>query len=107
MTQKKTMKLETLSLIIDKLKKQNDINNQLSKLNVNLVEYVDSYYVVIETLIEEIYGEEGSEFFNWFCYENDFGNELSKENPKAWDKDDNPICYDVQSLWKELESINK
>jgi hypothetical protein len=101
------MKLEKFIKIVDLLKKQTEVTNQLYKLNVDLVDFADPYETVITILIKEIYGEEGYDWFSWFCYENDFGNKVSKKNPKAWDKDEKPICYDVKSLWNYLETEYK
>jgi NADH:ubiquinone oxidoreductase subunit len=101
------MKLETLTKIVDTLKNQSEVTNQLYKLNVDLVEFADPYESVITILIKEIYGEEGYDWFSWFCYECDFGSKVSKKNPRAWDKDEKPICYDVKSLWNYLETEYK
>jgi hypothetical protein len=101
------MKLEKFIEIVDLLKKQTEVTNQLYKLNVDLVEFADPYESVITILIKEIYGAEGYDWFSWFCYELDFGDKVSKDNPRAWDKDENPICYDLESLWNHLESEYK
>jgi hypothetical protein len=101
------MKLETLTKIIETLKNQSEVTNQLYRLNVDLVEFADPYESVIGTLLTEIYSLEGYDWFGWFCYENDFGRKMSKKNPKAWDKNEKPICYDVKSLWNYLETEYK
>lgn len=101
------MKLETLSKIVDTLKNQSEVSNQLYKLNVDLLEFTDPYESVITILIKEIYGAEGYEWFSWFCYECEFGEKYSKDNPGAWGKGSNPICYDLESLWNHLESEYK
>jgi hypothetical protein len=101
------MELSTFTVIINTLKKQNDDVLELHRLNVNLMEFADPYESIIGTLLTEIYSLEGYDWFSWFCYENDFGNKVSKKNPKAWDKDEKPICYDVKSLWNYLETEYK
>ena len=101
------MKLETLTKIIETLKNQSEVVNQLYRLNVDLVEFTDPYESVITILIKEIYGQEGYDWFSWFCYDCDFGSKYSKKNPGAWDKDNNPICYDIESLWNCLETEYK
>jgi hypothetical protein len=101
------MKLETLTKIIGTLKNQSEVTNQLYRLNVDLVEFADPYESVITILIKEIYGQEGYDWFSWFCYDCDFGSKYSKKNPGAWDKDNNPICYDIKSLWNCLETEYK
>lgn len=101
------MKLETLTKIIEILKNQSEVVNQLYRLNVDLVEFTDPYESVITILIKEIYGQEGYDWFSWFCYDCDFGSKYSKKDPGAWDKDNNPICYDIESLWNCLETEYK
>ena len=97
------MELSTFTVIINTLKKQNDDMRTLNSLNVDLINFADPYESVITILIKEIYGQEGYDWFSWFCYDCDFGSKYSKKNPGAWDKDEKPICYDVKSLWNYLE----
>jgi len=101
------MKLETFTKIVETLKNQSEVTNQLYKLNIDLVEFADPYESVITILIKEIYGAEGYDWFSWFCYDCDFGSKYSKDDPGAWDKDESPICYDLESLWNHLESEYK
>lgn len=101
------MELSTFTVIINTLKKQNDAVLELYKLKVDLMEFADPYESVIRELITEIYSLEGYDWFSWFCYEVDFGRKVSKKKPRAWDKDEKPICYDVKSLWNYLESEYK
>jgi hypothetical protein len=77
------------------------------KLKIDLIEFVDGYHVIISTLIKEIYGEDGYEWYSWFCYENDYGSGTLKSH----EADGTPICYSHESLWEYLEKnhlkINK
>ena len=75
-------------------------------------------------LIKEIYGEDGYEWFSWYCYDNEFGqkdwsttptckmkengtteliNEAGEVRFGAHDAEGNPICYSHESLWEYLE----
>ena len=87
------------SVIVETLKKQSDLLNDLYHKNVDLFEIVDPYDVVIRTLLTEIYTAEGYDWFSWFCYENDFGTGTLDANDE-----NGPICYDVKSLWEFLET---
>ena len=69
------------------------------KLKIDLIEFVDGYHVIISTLIKEIYGEDGYEWYSWFCYENDYGQGTLTSN----EADGTPICYSHESLWEYLE----
>ena len=95
------MTLEKFTEVIDSLKKTGEDLNKLYKLNVDLVEFVEPYETIISRLIKEIYGEEGYDWFSWFCYDRDFG----EKELGAWDENENPICYDIKSLWEYLESL--
>ena len=93
------MTYSDFSVIIETLKKQSDLLNDLYHKNVDLFEIVDPYDVVIRTLLTEIYTAEGYDWFSWFCYENDFGTGTLDANDE-----NGPICYDVKSLWEFLET---
>jgi hypothetical protein len=73
------------------------------KLKIDLTEFVDGYHKIISTLITEIYGDEGYEWYSWFCYESDYGT----KGVEAWDKDENPIFYSFESTWEYLEANYK
>lgn len=95
------------------------------KLKIDLIDFVDGYHEIISTLIKETYGEEGYDWYSWFCYENDYGHKdwstapSYTENEKgeavlehkagevrfgAHDEAGNPICYSFESLWEYLEA---
>lgn len=84
------------------LQKEGRVISDLYKLNIDLIEFVDPYHKIICTLIEEIYGTNGLDWFNWFCWENDFG----QKGLEAFDNG-NRICYSHESLWDFLETIKK
>lgn len=97
------MNLETFTQIIETLQKESETIGDLYERKVDLIEFTDPYHGVISLLLREIYGEDGHDWFSWFCYENDFG----KKKMEAWDENENPICYDVESLWRFLEEIKE
>lgn len=85
------------------IKKQDEVISDLYKQKVDLIDFVDPYHMIISELIQEIYGEEGYDWWSWFCYENDFG----QKGLEAFDVDKNPICYSFESLWEFLENMKK
>jgi hypothetical protein len=112
------------------LKAQQEKLNKLYKLGVSLTELVDPYYGFIDELIREVYGEEGYNWWSWFCYENEYGEKdwskadryqshedgsvtlINKDEMKtpqygAHDKEGNPICYSLESTWEYLEKNHK
>lgn len=95
------MTYENFLKIILELQKQERIVDNLYKNNVDLLEFIDPYHGLIHLLIKEIYGEEGVDWFSWFCYENDYG----QGTLEAWDENKNRICYSHESLWEFLEEL--
>ena len=94
------------------------------ELKIDLIDFVDGYNQITSTLIKEIYGEDGYEWYSWFCYESDYGTKDWSNKPSyktdkdkkivsefeagefrygAYDENDNPICYSFESLWEYLE----
>ena len=94
-------------------------------LKIDLIEFVDGYSEIISTLIEEIYGEDGLDWYLWFCCESEYGQrDWSKTDSYkvddngnmviehkacevrfgAHDENGNPICYSMESLWQYLEA---
>ena len=95
------MTYENFLKITLELQKQERIVDNLYKNNVDLLEFIDPYHGLIHLLIKEIYGEEGVDWFSWFCYENDYG----QGTLEAWDENKNRICYSHESLWEFLEEL--
>lgn len=85
------------------LQKESLVTKELYKLNVNLIEFVDPYHQIISILIEEVYGKQALEMFDWFCWENDFG----QKGLKAFNDCGEMICFSHESLWAYLESLRK
>jgi hypothetical protein len=105
---------------------QRKLEQQVHKayeLKIDLMDFVDEYHVITKTLLTEIYGEEGYDWYSWFCWENDYGEKdwnktklrLNEDGSftdispdeivhGATDGEGNPICYSFQSLWEYLES---
>ena len=57
------------------------------KLGIDLIEFVEIYESISSILIKEIYGEEGADWYSWFCYENEYG----EKGVQAWDENEQPI----------------
>jgi len=100
------MTFSRLSNIIQYLKAQQERVRALYENRIDVIDFTNDYELVITELLKEVYGEEGYDWFSWFCYETDFGEKMSKEEPRAWDENKNPICYDLKSLWEHLESLD-
>ena len=113
------MTYETFLKITLTLQKADRELHDLYKKKVDLLEFVDPYQNIIMLLIREVYGEEGADWYSWFCYENDYGqkdwSKIKKVMTKgkledreveygAYDENGNPICYSFESTWDYLEN---
>ena len=100
---------EFLKVILG-LQQESRVVSDLYDRKVDLIEFVDSYHTIISILLKSIYGEKGLDWFQWFCYENDFGQkpctgEDGEPTHCATDENGEPICYSFESLWEFLEGM--
>ena len=115
-----------LKVILAQRKMEQQINKAY-KLKIDLIDFVDDYNGIIKTLLTEVYGETGYEWYSWFCWENDYGEKdwsksqrlIKNEDGKfvtledeeivhgATDESGNAICYSFETLWQYLEEIHK
>lgn len=117
------MKYENFLKVIIAQRKLEQQLHKAYELKIDLLDFVDEYNIITKTLLIEIYGQEGYDWYSWFCWENDYGEKdwntiklERKEDGKiverdqtklvhgATDENGNPICYSFQSLWEYLES---
>jgi hypothetical protein len=93
------MKLEVFTEILNRLRKQSDKHDILYELDIDLINFSDDHSSVINILLEVYYGKEGSDWIGWYLYERDPLGTIDQ----ATTNDGLPICYDVKSLWEEVE----
>ena len=117
------MKYENFLKVIMTQRKLEQQLHKAYELKIDLMDFVDDYGTITKTLLTEIYGEEGYDWYSWFCWENDYGEkdwnktklernedgQIVERDPTklvygATDADGNPICYSFQSLWEYLET---
>lgn len=96
------MKFEVFERIVTQIQNQQERSFAANKLGIDLITYEEEYSEVIHLLLSAYYGEVGRDWIDWYLYERD---SLSGEINQAWDQDNNPICYDIPSLWKEVEEL--
>ena len=93
------MKYEEFEKYITLQQKLMERSHSLGELGIDTLEYDETFYKLIEVLTKEIFSEEQREWIDWYLFERV---SPTGEILKAWDKDDNEICYDIKSLWKEI-----
>jgi hypothetical protein len=72
------------------------------KAGIDLFEYEEGYIEALTLSLRAYYGATGEEWISWFIYER-VG--ITGEVKRAWDKQNNAICFDIPSLWKHVEEI--
>jgi hypothetical protein len=119
------MEYKEFSEIIDRLKEYDSSVQKAHKVGVDLYDFADGLHRVISILIKDVYGEEGADWFSWFCYESEYGEKdwnkgnldtyetidgkmvkVKKSKKKkygATDENGKPIFYSVKSTWEYLE----
>ena len=75
------MEYQKFAQIVLRLKKHSEVKSKLYRLGVNLMEFDDDLQKIISLLIEEVYGPEGLEWFDWFCWESNFGEKDWSKHP--------------------------
>jgi hypothetical protein len=119
------MEFERFEKIILSLKKHHEDISDANRIKIDLIDFCDPLHVIISELIKAIYGDEGYDWFSWFCYENDYGEkDWSLGNrPIHFQKTDGtwgekypadrygahgengePICDTIKSTWEYLET---
>jgi hypothetical protein len=118
------MKYENFLKVVMTQRKMEEQVSKAYEIKINLIDFVEDYHLITKTLLTEIYGEQGYDWYTWFCYENEYGEKdwnksttlvrqddgtfVTLEQDEivhgATDEHGNPICYSFLSLWEYLES---
>ena len=72
----------------------------IRETGIDIIDFTDNFYFVIDTLLESIFSEAQVDLINWYLLERD-----PKRGLIAKDKEGNEISYDIPSLWKELDNL--
>lgn len=94
------MKLKVFKEIVAGLKEQDEILDKTYKAGIDLTNLLDPIQLAITHLIGAIYGKEGLETFDWWCYEKEWG---TRADINMTDKDGTELCQTVEDLHKWLE----
>jgi len=94
------MKLEVFKEIIRLLREQELMVDNAYKAGIDLVNFFDPISTAVGHLIGGIYGKEGKETFDWWCYEKNWGEKIDLT---MTDKDGNELCRTIEELHQWLE----
>ena len=92
------MKQEVFIHILDKIRDKSNKIDKLYYLGIDLINFSDDSNEVIDILFKVYYGKEGADWIDWYLWERD---ENGADDQAT--NDGKPICYNVQSLWEEVE----
>jgi hypothetical protein len=95
------MDYQQFEKLIKNLEKCRERSHSIYQLGVNLMDYDDPYHEVIGVLMLSTFNTEGKDWIEWYLYEKP--GMFSKEPLKAFDKDDNEICHNIESLWETVK----
>lgn len=124
------MTLEKFTQIIEIHKDFREKTNALYDAGVDMLEgkyeLSTPFHKVFDYLIASHYEKEGIDWIEWFMYESEYGEKDWSERPTyiinekgemektddrskygAHDENDNPICYDIKSLYEYIEANYK
>ena len=94
------MDYEQFKNLIETIEKVRERSSSLHKLDIDLLDFEDSYFKIIDILMKSAFDEEGHGWIDWYLYErigfNDKVNLATDENGKE-------ICYDIPSLWEVVK----
>lgn len=97
------MTYERFLKVVSGLQKEDRVIKQAYDIGVDMINFVDPYHSIIHELIAEVYGEQGLDWFTWFCWENDFGQGDLMQRVN----DGSLIRHSTFSLWEYLEENHK
>lgn len=90
--------------VIELLKKVSDRTHGIYGFGVDLMNYEEDFHKIITILMKSIFEEEGYDWISWYLYER-VG--FDGRTLEAWDENNNPICYDIESLWETVKPYRK
>ena len=100
------MEYKQFKKLIEDLEKSLKRSSALYDLGMDLMDYNDIYHEIISSLMLSTFNVEGKDWIDWYLYERPSFS--GKEPLKAFDKDGNEICHNIESLWETVkEYVNE
>lgn len=94
------MTLKVFKEVVKLLKEQNDSIDVAYKAGVDLVNFCDPVSTAVSHMIGALYGIEGRETFEWWCYEKEWG---TRADLNMTDSKGLPLCETIEDLHQYLE----
>ncbi len=96
------MNLEVFKEVVRLLKEHDEKVNAACGLNVDLINFCDPVTTAVGHLIGSLYGKEGKETFDWWCYEKDWG---ARKDLEMRNSDGVLVCDTIEDLHQWLEDM--
>lgn len=98
------MNFQEFKTLIETLEKTRERYSVLYDLGIDTLTYDEDYQKVIAILMESVFNEDGKGWIDWYLYERvGFDGKILE----AWDENENPICYNIESLWDTVKPYRK
>jgi hypothetical protein len=99
------MNLNTFTTLIEGLEKRQEQKSRAYDLGIDMLNYDDDYNIDVERpLLLELFSKEGLDWIDWYLYERI---SCCGETLEAFDKDGEPICFDIPSLYDTIKEYLK
>lgn len=98
------MKFEVFKEIIARLKKHETQSRVVYSNGIDLFNFEDNLSSVVSMLIGSIYGKDGLNTFEWWCYDKEWG---TRDDFKMTDSEENELCSTIEELYNYLEENKK
>lgn len=95
------MKFEVFAEIVTLMKEQSDKEHNAHQVGIDLINFNDPIHAAISHLIGAIYGPEGKDVFDWWCWEKDWG---TRTDLKMTEADGTEVCQTLPDLHEWLEN---
>ena len=95
------MTLSVFTEVVRLLKEQEQKVDAAYDSGVDLINFTDAYSAIIAHLIGSIYGKEGKETFEWWCYDKEWG---TRKDIKMTNADGIVVCETIEDLHGYLEN---
>jgi hypothetical protein len=92
--------LKTFQHIIYLMSNSDDKLNKLNELDIDFGELFEPLYSIISHLIGSIYGCEGLDVFNWWCFDKEYG---IRKDITMKSKNGKILCETIEELHQYLE----
>lgn len=98
------MTIEDFTRFIEIETERQEKIDKLYHMDIDMIQFFEPFYEREKILLKYIYDEEGINWIEWYLFERP---RLPEGEHHAWDENENPICYDIPSLYSFVEESHK